>query len=233
MRRLAGLALAIFLAPLGCSSEPLQQAGDNAASPTGSAGSAGSAATPGPALRGTTFAEYPDGPYGTKRGSVIDNYAFLGWHAPLAAGYDTAFVETVRLSDFYNPGGTKSDVRLLVVNASAVWCTVCRAEYQHMHDNDVYATYRAKGVEILGTLFEDLQGGPSRLEDLTNWAGASVHQVEFPFVLDPGNKLGVFFSSDATPLNLLIDAHTMVVLEVVMGYSLDYWDRIDNTLAKL
>jgi hypothetical protein len=230
MRRLAGLLPAIFLATLGCSSEPLQQPGENSGSPSGTAGTA---STPEPALRGTSFAEYPAGPYGTKRGSVIDNYAFLGWRAPLEAGYDTAFVETVRLSDFYNPGGTKTDVKLLVINASAVWCTVCRAEYEHINDNDVYATYRALGVEMLGTLFEDANGGPSRLQDLSAWAGSARHEVEFPFVLDPGNKLGVFFSSDATPLNLLIDARTMVVIDVVMGYSLDYWDQIGNTLATL
>ena len=48
-----------------------------------------------------------------------------------------------------------------------------------------------------------------------------------------GRKLGAFFTSDATPLNMLVDAKTMKVIDATMGYSLDYWQRVDRLLAKL
>jgi hypothetical protein len=209
----------------GCVSQPLESSVEDAPGAGGGVPAAPS--------RSAAFVDYPAGPYGTKKGSVIDNFAFLGWRAPRLADYDPGALETIHLSDFYNPNGTKSDVVLLVINASAVWCTVCRAEYEHMHDQGIYDRYRARGVEILGTLFEDKNGGPSRPQDLSAWASHPSHQVEFPFVLDPGNKLGVFFTSDATPLNLVIDTRTMVVVDAVMGYSLDYWQRIDSRLAQL
>jgi hypothetical protein len=96
--------------------------------------------------------EYPPGPYGFSQGSVIANLEFKGWHDPVAAGYDPANFETVRLSDFYDPSG--ETYKLILLNASAVWCSVCRAEYQHMHNEGIYATYRPKGVQLIGALFD-------------------------------------------------------------------------------
>ena len=61
---------------------------------------------------------------------------------------------------------------------------------------------------------------------------APAHSIDFPLLLDPGFKLGAFFTSDATPLNLLVDARTMRVIDATMGYSADYWQRLDRLLAK-
>lgn len=212
---------------LGCSSEALQ---------SGTEGEAPSA--PGPSSAGGDEAvgasfqalEYPPGPYGREIGSVIENLSFLGWKKPAEAGYDLDALETVRLSDFYNPGGEKSDVRAIVVNASAVWCTVCRAEYRHIQGSGVYDRYRPEGVEILGVLFEDRDANPATPQDLQNWAGENGYNLEFPFVLDPAFKIGVYFTSDATPLNMVIDATTMQIVDLTMGYDSrnpdDYWTTI-------
>lgn len=210
---------------LGCSSSPL----------TGSAGtdtgSSPNAQVPG-AGPTSTFADYPAGPYGTGRGATIENLSFLGWRHPDAAGYDTAKFETVRLSDFYDPDG-HTGLKLLAINASAVWCGVCRAEYQDMKTTDVYATFRAKGVEILGTLFEDNAYYPAQPVDLTNWGVLASHAVKFPLVLDPGFKMGAYFDSDATPLNMLVDVRTMHIVSVTMGYSTNYWAQVQSQLDAL
>jgi len=138
----------------------------------------------------------------------------------------------VRLSDFYNPDG-RSDLKLLAVNASAVWCSVCRAEYEDMNANATYRTYRAKGVEFLGTLFEDNSYFPAQPADLMRWGQVSTHDVKFPLVLDPGFKMGAYFDSDATPLNLVIDLRTMTIVLVTMGYSTTYWGTVQTLLNKL
>ena len=52
-------------------------------------------------------------------------------------------------------------------------------------------------------------------------------------MLDPGFKLGAFFTSDATPLNMLVDARTMKVIATTMGYSTDYWQQVDKLLSTL
>jgi hypothetical protein len=219
---LIGAACFVF----GCSSSPLS--GDPAGSESSNA-AAGAAPALGPT---TTFAAYPPGPYGTVKGATIENLSFTGWRHPDAAAYDTNKFETIRLSDFYDPDG-HTGVRLLAVNASAVWCGVCRAEYQDMSDTQVYSTVHPKGVEILGTLFEDSQYFPAQPRDLHNWGAPSSFDVKFPLVLDPGFKMGAYFDSDATPLNMLIDVRTMTIVQITMGYSLTYWGQVQAQLDHL
>jgi AhpC/TSA family len=234
---LFGAACFVF----GCSSSPLtgEPAGSeppsgvppNSAGPVGAGGSDDTAP---PALGPTsTFASYPAGPYGTTRGATIENLSFTGWHHPDAAAYDVTKFETVRLSDFYDPDG-HSGVKLLAINASAVWCGVCRSEYQDMSKAAVYSNVHPKGVEILGTLFEDSQYYPAQPRDLHNWGVPTSFDVKFPLVLDPGFKMGVFFDSDATPLNMLVDVRTMTIVQVTMGYSATtYWPGVQALLDKM
>ena len=205
---------------IGCSSSPLTGVPTaEGEQPSASAGSGGGGPVLGPT---STFAAYPAGPYGTTRGATIANLSFSGWKHPDEAGYDVSKFETVRLSDFYNPDG-HSDVKVLAINASAVWCSVCRAEYQDMKATQVYAASRAKGVEILGALFEDVAYYPAQPQDLSNWGVSTKYDVKFPLVVDPGFKLGAYFDSDATPLNMLIDVRTMTIVQVTMGWSKTFW----------
>ncbi|MEI9948205.1 MAG: redoxin domain-containing protein [Pseudomonadota bacterium] len=225
---------------VGCSSSPLagvpqtETGTEPAAAPPGSAnasaGAGAVAVTP-----ASTWAPYPAGPYGTSRGATIENLSFLGWKHPDVASYDPAKFETVRLSDFYDPDG-RTGVKLLAINASAVWCGVCRAEYQDMHSSDVYNNLRPLGLEILGTLFEDNAYYPAQPQDLKNWGALSTHAVKFPLVLDPGFKLGTFFDSDATPLNMLVDVRTMTIVQITMGISdppTAYWLQVQALLEKM
>lgn len=233
-----------------CSSEALETPSDPGARPTPEP-----AATPTSTARGegrivgvhapeevsggeaiTPQPNYPAGPYGTAKGATIANLSFVGWHDPIAAGYTRENFETVQLSDFYNPEGSAEKPRVLVVNASAVWCSVCRAEYTHLARDQVYVTYRPKGIEILGVLFEDNDGYPARPQDLELWGGENGFMVPFPLVLDPGFKSGIYFESDATPLNMIIDTSNMKILDITMGFDArtpqDYWASIEKWLSK-
>jgi hypothetical protein len=231
------IALVLFAATclvVGCSSSPLTGSpatdGEPAALPVApESGSAGATGAAGPT---STFASYPAGPYGTGRGATIQNLSFLGWRHPDVAQYDLSKLETLRLSDFYDPDG-HTGIKLLAINASAVWCSVCRSEYVDMKTQDTYATYKAKGVEMLGTLFEDNSYYPAQPMDLHNWGSVSNHAVAFPLVIDPSFKMGAYFDSDATPLNMLVDVRTMTIVSVTMGYSTTYWDTVQKTLDSL
>jgi hypothetical protein len=191
-------------------------------------GSASAEVTPQP--------NYPAGPYGTARGATIANLSFMGWRDPAAAGYTRDKFETLRLSDFYNPDKSPQGARVLVLNASAVWCSVCRVEYTHLMRDQVYANYRPKGIEILGVLFEDNDGLPARPQDLELWGGSNGFSVTFPLVLDPGFKTGVYFASDATPLNMIIDTSNMTILDITMGFDARtpeaYWGGIEAWISK-
>ncbi|HKO52488.1 MAG TPA: TlpA disulfide reductase family protein [Polyangiaceae bacterium] len=231
---IATLLLAATCSLPGCSSSPLAPASgsdtgdDHGGGPSGNAGAGAVKAT-------SSWAPYPAGPYGTGRGATIQNLSFSGWRHPDLAGYDPAKFETVRLSDFYDPD-SHTGVKLLAINASAVWCSVCRAEYQDMRRTDVYASLRPSGLEILGTLFEDNGFYPAQPQDLKNWGSLAAHSVKFPLGLDPGFKLGAYFDSDATPLNMLIDVRDMTIVQITMGISdppSKYWAQVQALLEKM
>ena len=232
---LAGLAASSLL--FACASAPLEKDGTdlNATAGTSSvvpSATAGSAATPPSNAPGYQKQDYPAGPYGLGVRSTIENFTFLGWHDPKAANYDVNKLEQLSLSDYYNPDG-RTDLKLIWINASAVWCSVCRAEMADIKDNGVYASFAPRGVQMLVTLFEDNKYGPAKPSDLHNWGLAPDHDIAYSLALDPGFKLGALFTSDATPLNLLVDAKTMKVIDATMGYSADYWQRVDRLLARL
>lgn len=233
MRR--SIVLLVSCAVFGCSSEPLSGAGPGD-SAGGNANAGGAGATGGGSTLSPTLSRpaYPAGPYGHGLGDTVPNLSFLGWRDPAAAQYDAEHLEIINLSDFYNPDGSEGKPRIIALNASAVWCTVCRAEYRQLQNSHTYSTYRPKGVEMLGVLFEDNDYNPAKPADLNRWGTA--FEVSFPLVLDPGFKTGQFFASDATPLNLLIDASDMRILNVTMGYDATdpeaYWGAIDKWLAR-
>jgi hypothetical protein len=217
MRGLASTSAVLgLLLSVGCSSEPLTQGDGTPGSPSSPASTA---TTPAVSGNFAPLQAYPEGPYGHGLGAVIENLAFLGWRDPAGVAYDPSALETVRLGDYYDPAG--SDTELIVLNAAAVWCTVCQSEMRDMHKNGTYDAFRARKVQVLGTLFQDSAGDPAKPSDLVIWGASDVRHIEFPLVLDPALKMGIYFTSDATPLNLVIDARNMRIIDVMMGYSSD------------
>lgn len=219
IRTLRMLAPAAVLALSACSSQPLEpSSGSPNETPEPGEPDPGTPDPGTPEVEGDFRAvTYPVGPYGTEVGSVIANLSFLGWRDPVASGYDAGALERVSFSDFYDPNGDKG-LEVIVINASAVWCSVCQTELADMKSASVYSRFRQAGVEIIGTLFEDAVGDPATPSDLTYWGNSTRRAIEFPLVLDPGLKMGAYFTSDATPLNLVIDARTMRILHSFMGY---------------
>lgn len=227
-RLLFPAALTAALA-LACSSQPLDE------SEGGSEG--GGLVHPGGEEGSGELTEplYPEGPYGTSVGATIANLRFLGWRDPIAVDYDPERLELIELADYYTPEPGVGDVRMIAMNVGAVWCTVCRLEYRQLRDETVYERYRPMGVEILGVLFEDNDARPAQPSDLQLWGSSTGYSVPFPLVLDPGFKTGVYFDSDAVPLNMLIDASNMEILAITMGYDSQnpdaYWGGIEAWLA--
>lgn len=206
MRLEMPLAAALFTCAFGfagCSS-------DDAADPVVESGEphAGGGIEPGIDLPGTgTLAAYPDGPYGNSVGAVVQNFKFTGFVNPLASGYvaDANTITTISLADYYNPDGDPSRPVALMVNASALWCSVCQQEAKLSMNH--YGHWKPKGVEFVTSIFEDNDSNPATLVDIEYWA--KKYQLEYPVVLDPALKLGVFFDKSASPFNMIIDTRTM------------------------
>jgi hypothetical protein len=184
------------------------------------------------------YVSYPAPPYGTVSGATLENLAFLGWRSPrdyqMSCNSRNAPppLEPISFGDFFDPDGSK-DIELVMLNVSAVWCSVCRSEFRLFQQQQTHATYRARGVEFIGVLFEDANHEPARPTDLACWSHA--FEVSFPMLLDPAFKTGRYFSSDATPMNLVIDARSMKILALYPGGGGaidDMMAYIDRTLAR-
>ena len=163
-------------------------------------------------------ADYPAGPYGVTSGTVIANISWEGWREPMAVAYDSTAFETVALSDYFDPDGTRG-YRAIFVNASARWCSICKMEQQHIRQK--HAIWEPRGVVFIETLFEDIGTGPASPKDLVAWG--STYQIDWILVLDPTNKLGRFFDRSASPMNMIINARTMEIRDIVTGMPEDAW----------
>lgn len=198
------VALALVVSATGCGSADEPAPFDD-----------GRAASSSDSQLGTRRVAYPDPPYGTKQGAVIANQEWLGWHDPGQTGYDTSAFEKISLADYYDPSGARG-IGHIVLTSTAVWCSVCRAEYQDLANGQVQK-WNDRGVVFIGALFEDNDGNPAGPDELRTWA--QTFDVAFPFVLDPGFKLGAFFSREATPMTMIIDASTMEIVWQTEGWA--------------
>lgn len=176
---------------------------------------------------GNTAKPYPAGPYGYVAGTVIQNYKFLGWTNPAAVNY-TGDLEPIELADFYDPDGTKG-IKALFINASARWCSVCKAEQADIRTQK--AKYDGQGVIFLETIFEDANQYPSTPTDLAWWT--KTFKIDWVAVLDPNNKLSPFFDTTATPMNMIVDTKTMTVKTLITGApDASWWGKYIDPLVQ-
>jgi hypothetical protein len=168
---------------------------------------------------------YPSGPYGTDPGDTVQNTCFRGWETPGTLPHTDAELVDLPLGAFYDPSGKQYE--LLLVNTAALWCAACKSEHKTLGQH--YADLAPRGLGLVSALFQDNSGEPATLDDLRQWVEA--FDVEFPMVLDPDYQLGIYASADTAPLNLLIDARTMKIVQKFVGdQSSVIWPTIENEL---
>jgi hypothetical protein len=185
-------------------------------------------ATGGTSVRvGCDSLDYPEGPYGTLDGSVAVNSCFQGWGAPSSTPHTEAALEDISLGAFHDPSG--KHYKLLLVNSAALWCAVCKTEHQSLPQH--YAELAPRGLAILSALFQNNAGQAATLGDLKLWV--ETYHPPFPMVLDPDYQLGDYAPAASAPLNLLIDASTMQIIETFIGNQGSVlWPRIEDELRQ-
>lgn len=175
---------------------------------------------------------YPDGPTGGEVGDLAPNVCVTGWREPSAAGFEVDAMQQICFGDFHAPDA--DGVRLLLVNTAALWCSACQVEYGGSGTRpslaDEVRERSARGLSVLGTLFQDAARRPAELGHGVEWARA--FEVDFPFGIDPDFEMGAFADADVQPFNLVIDARTMRVVLRVNGDNPDQlWPAIDERLG--
>ena len=181
---------------------------------------------------------YPAGPYGMGLNMTVPNLELLGLRRPTdhavscVRGQPVPELERIALAEFYDPDGAKG-IELIMVNMSAVWCSVCRSEFSSFRKTGIYAEYKARKVEFVGVLFEDTNYDPAKPADISCWS--SQYGVEFPMLLDPQFRTGGMFLAEATPMNVVIDARTMQIVGQFQGAGgavTNMFRLIDSKLAE-
>jgi thiol-disulfide isomerase/thioredoxin len=156
---------------------------------------------------------YPCAPFGSTSCSVIADEGFVpaNTYAEALAGDDGV----LSLSDIF---ADKSVVGILLFG-TAGWCPACRTE---AHDlNRFYADFQdidAEGhrLEFVTVVFQDTNFRPADREFAEAYDGN--YHFGFPTVADPPGAVLDYFDPASAPGNILIDATTMQIHQVIQGY---------------
>ena len=186
---------------------------------------------------GASGGNYPPGPYvgSALVGGVVENFRFDdGWMNPAAAGYDPGKLAPISFGDFYDPDGSKG-YELVIVNTAAFWCGACKLEHAGTASvpslNEQYDKFHPRGLGLLSLIFQDAASQPASVDDLTKWA--VTYEERIPLARDPEYQMGRYASSTIAPLNLVVDARNMKILQAFLGdQRAVIWPFIDSELTK-
>lgn len=158
---------------------------------------------------------YPPGPYGNSEGDVIKALSWSGYVDSDADTDNDPFnepVTTVSLEDFYQ--GFDPGARIILINASAGWCSVCQDEAQSLRN--INTEYFSRGGRIITALFQDTNGYAADTDFAKTWG--EYFELTSAVVADPNDLLSPYYLEDTVPLNIFVDASNMVIVEVHHGF---------------
>ncbi len=146
---------------------------------------------------------YPTGPYGAAVGSTLRDLAWIGTSA-------TGASTTVALHDAL--AGCPGDPALLVVRIDAAWCGTCRS--YAAHSRQLLSSSVGGQVRLLDLVLFDRDNAPASLADAPEWQ--AIEDVRTETGVDPGLVVQELLPSPTQlPVMLVIDAHTMILRDVL------------------
>jgi hypothetical protein len=167
---------------------------------------------------------YPEGPFGVGKGSIIENYKFIGY--PNAMKVNNALAE-IEMAEFYNPtsdgvygegSAFPADAlkpKVILIDVASVWCGPCNQEAATVLPG-LHAKYAPQGGEFFLQLFDGPKPGiAATSKSLYNWT--TKYKVDYPSAIDPSGKLEALFQSNAFPTNMIIRTKDMKIMNVVAG----------------
>ncbi len=141
---------------------------------------------------------YPDGPFGSGEGDVLENHVFT-----LPSGAALALQE-VRAD---------ADAQLLLLVTAAEWCTACLEEQPELQR--LYERRAADGLRVMVGVFEDAEFAPATPADAAQWQDH--HALSFTVVADPDFALRAYYDAALSPMNMLVRLGPMTIERIITG----------------
>ena len=141
---------------------------------------------------------YPEGPYGTRQGAILENLTFR-----------TAEGEPVSLHDLR----TDESLRVLLVNSMAEWCQPCIQEQPDLVA--LQSEFGSRGFLVLGAMFENNDYVTPDARDIADWERQ--YKTNFELLIDDERVLPPFYQGNP-PMNMVVDVDTMEILFLGAGF---------------
>ena len=125
---------------------------------------------------------YPDGPYGTDKGSIVSNLSF----------FDPFKEEWVFLHEYYND----PSVKMILIASGAGWCPPCQAEAKDMVG---YFNEHGPAMQVIYGLFED--SGTQTTPPHKFYSTPGDHEQVKAFMAQWRDAFGVNYTLVADPFN--------------------------------
>ncbi len=103
--------------------------------------------------------------------------------------------------------------KVIILNFSAMWASACRLEAPDLEN--LYNTYKERGLEIIQCVYHNEDGDPADLSDLARWIDD--FGLTFTVFNDPDLSTVVLYRFDQIPFNVIIDRN-FIIRERIIGH---------------
>ena len=134
--------------------------------------------------------------------AVLSQDAINGYHSKVGDSVsDIRFL----LTDGYDLSLYSLDSKIVVLQFTASWCSVCRKEMPHL-ETEVWQEFKDMGLMLIGVDYDE------PLEKVE--AFKEQMKVTYPMALDPGGKIFQMFANEGSGVtrNVVIDMKTKRII---------------------
>ncbi len=194
----------LFLAGNACSSASKDFGGDAAAPVVDS----------GPTTNACAANTYPEGPYGTSVGQIVN--PGLSWKGYLP---NETTVSTIAPSDLYDCDGSKG-IDAILFDVSAEWCAACQS--QATNTPALFTQYDELGIHVVTLVVQDSNSAPATTATASAWK-QQYGLTDITVAADPAFSFAPpDESSVSLPVTIVVDPRTMKIMSENEGYIAAY-----------
>ena len=157
---------------------------------------------------------YPDGPYGTGVGKIVN--PGLAWKGYLP---NQADVSTITPADLYDCDGSKG-IDAIVFDVAAQWCAACQS--QAANQPQLFTQYDQLGIHVVTLVVQDASSAPATTATAQAWK-QQYGLTDITVAADPGFSFAPLNQSSVSlPVTIVVDPRTMKIMQVNQGYVAAY-----------